>query len=296
VVPDGHRPLLRVHILTDERQQLTEANAGREHRPHDVGQVPPHLRPAAQLAPLRVGLLLLGQLVERREQVRALLLIERDDLLLLTADKPELVANLNEWYRVELTYTSNAIEGNTLTRRETALVVEKGITVAGKSLQEHLEATNHAESLDFGMELSTRSTATITANDVLKIHRIILHGIDYVNAGCYRTVPVRTAGSPVVMPNYAKLPQLMDDFFSWLRSTQNDEPVQRAIDAHYRLVSIHPFVDGNGRTARLLMNLLLMQVGFPASVIRPEDRSTYIAGLEKAQRAMIRTCGWFPAR
>lgn len=196
---------------------------------------------------------------------------------------PELTRNLNDWFRVELTYTSNAIEGNTLTRRETAVVIEKGLTVGGKSLKEHLEATNHAHALDFVHSLIKKKPSQLTAKDVLAIHDIILAGIDADNAGHYRNVPVRISGSTVVMPNPRKVPDLMDGFQTWLTSKHKIHPVAFAGEAHYRLVTIHPFVDGNGRTARLLMNLLLMMMGYPPAIIRKRDRLAYIGALEKAQ-------------
>jgi Fic family protein len=194
-----------------------------------------------------------------------------------------LVRNLEEWYRVELTYTSNAIEGNTLTRRETALVVEKGLTVGGKTLIEHLEATNHAGALDWIATQVTRSPHDLDTKDILHIHRLILKGIDDDNAGRYRRIPVRISGSPVVLPNYLKVPDLMDVFCKWLGVEQQLHPVELAAEAHYRLVTIHPFVDGNGRSARLLMNLILIMLGYPPALIRKRDRLAYITALEKAQ-------------
>jgi len=196
---------------------------------------------------------------------------------------PELVANLNDWLRVELTYTSNAIEGNTLTRQETALVVDKGVGIEGKSLKEVLEASGHAKAFDYIEQFVSGNRKDITEKTILEIHERILGSIDSTNAGHYRSVPVRIAGSRAVMPNYLKVPDLMADFASWLGSTNPDHPVKIAADAHFKLVSIHPFVDGNGRTARLLMNLLLMQAGYPPAIIRPEDRSAYISALETAQ-------------
>jgi len=196
---------------------------------------------------------------------------------------PALVKNLENWFRVELTYTSNAIEGNTLTRRETAVVIEKGITVGGKTLKEHLEATNHAKALDFVHSIVGKKPAQLTAQDILTIHEIILKGIDDENAGHYRNVPVRISGSAVVLPNPRKVPDLMDEFKNFLTSKNNLHPVEFAGEAHYRLVTIHPFVDGNGRTARLLMNLLLMMAGYSPAIIRTRDRLSYIGALEKAQ-------------
>lgn len=194
-----------------------------------------------------------------------------------------LIRNLDDWFRVELTFTSNAIEGNTLNRNETALVVEKGITVGGKSLKEHLEAINHAQALDWIKEQVTHNYGYLTENDILHIHGAILKGIDDANAGHYRSVPVRISGSTVVLPNPVKVPDLMCEFAEWLAIHQELHPVEFAAEAHYRLVTIHPFVDGNGRSARLLMNMILLMSGYPAAIIRKRDRLAYIKSLEKAQ-------------
>lgn len=194
----------------------------------------------------------------------------------------ELITNLENWFRVELTYTSNAIEGNTLSRQETALVVEKGITVGGKSLKEHLEATNHAEAINWIQSLTKKSVKQITEKDILHLHSLVLKGIDDTYAGHYRNIPVRIAGSATVLPNYLKIPDLMEKFIQWLHTTTLD-PIEIAALAHYELVTIHPFVDGNGRTARLLMNLILMIYGFPPAIIKPSERLAYITSLEKAQ-------------
>ena len=194
-----------------------------------------------------------------------------------------LVRNLDDWFRVELTYTSNAIEGNTLTRRETALVVEKGLTVGGKSLTEHLEATNHAHALDWVKEQEKRKPTSLSEKDILHIHDVILKGIDDANARHYRSIPVRISGSAVVLPNPRKVPDLMQDFAEWLSRDQGLHPVELAAEAHYRLVTIHPFVDGNGRSARLLMNMILLMSGYPPAIIRKRDRLAYIGSLEKAQ-------------
>lgn len=196
---------------------------------------------------------------------------------------PALVSNLEDWFRIELTYTSNAIEGNTLTRQETALVVEKGLTVGGKSLQEHLEATNHAKALDWVRSLIGSRKKTVSEKDILEIHNLILKGIDDNHAGHYRSVAVRISGSQVILPNPMKVPDLMEDFSKWLKRSREIHPVELAAEAHYRLVTIHPFVDGNGRTARLLMNLILLLHGYPPAIIRKRDRLPYIKSLEKAQ-------------
>lgn len=197
---------------------------------------------------------------------------------------PELVKNLDRWFKIELTYTSNAIEGNTLTRAETALVVEKGLTVQGKSLTEHLEATNHAEALDYVKTLVGKKRQDITEQDILDIHRLILNKIEEGNAGRYRTQHARLTETDVILPNPIKVPDLMKEFVEWLVGDNHDHIIKIGADTHYKLVSIHPFSDGNGRASRLLMNLLLMQKGYPPAIIRKEDRLAYINALEKAQK------------
>lgn len=212
-------------------------------------------------------------------------------LKILTQKKQELdqllsssqgsTVNLANWLRVELTYSSNAIEGNTLSRQETALVIDKGLTVSGKTLTEHQEAINHAAAWEL-VKLLVKAGKPITENEILAIHREILTKIDDQNAGRYRTVSVRIAGSTVILPNSLKVPELMKKFVAKITTSQ-DHPVKVAADAHYQLVSIHPFTDGNGRTARLLMNLILLLSGYPAAIIKPEERLKYLTSLEKAQ-------------
>ncbi len=196
----------------------------------------------------------------------------------------ELVKNLDDWYRVELTYTSNAIEGNTLSRKETAQVVEKGTTVEGKTLIEQQEAINHAQAFDYIKKLAVKKREDLKESLLLNLHQIILEKIDDQNAGHYRTVPVRIAGSDTIFPNPSKVPILMERYFKWLKSDNSDHPIKIAVNAHFKLVVIHSFVDGNGRTARLIMNLLLMQAGYPSAIIRKEDRQIYIKAVEKGEK------------
>lgn len=189
-----------------------------------------------------------------------------------------LVKNLDQWLNVELAYTSNAIEGNTLTRAETALVIEKGLTIGGKSMREHLEAINHSYALDYIKVLVQKSHKEITLSNIKDIHRLILKGIDDKNAGAWRTINVKISGSTLVPPDQLKIPELMEKFIIWLSGAQ-EHPVIIALDTHYKLVSIHPFVDGNGRTARLLLNLILIQAGYCPLIIQPERRIDYINSL-----------------
>jgi Fic family protein len=186
---------------------------------------------------------------------------------------------LQKAYDVDLTYTSNAIEGNTLTLRETAELIEHGLTVGGKPLRDHLEAVDHYNAVLWMREFAAK-TMPVDETTVRELHRRIVFRSQPEIGGIYSTLPRRIAGSPVIFPNPAKIPRLMKDYCEWL-SKADPAPVI-GFDAHYRLVAIHPFGDGNGRTARLLMNLLLLRAGYPPVAVRPEDRKTYLDTLEQA--------------
>jgi Fic family protein len=190
--------------------------------------------------------------------------------------------HLQKYYDVELTYTSNAIEGNTLTLRETAEVIEHGITVGGKKLKEHLEAVDHYEAVLWMRELAAQ-TEPVGENVVRELHRRIVARSEPEIAGIYSPHRRRIAGSPVVFPNPLKVPDLMQDFGVWLE--QAPATPEAAFDAHFRLTAIHPFSDGNGRTARLLMNLLLIRGGYVPIAVRPEDRKRYLDTLEHGSLA-----------
>ncbi|HEX3681013.1 MAG TPA: Fic family protein [Bryobacteraceae bacterium] len=193
------------------------------------------------------------------------------------------MAALTEWYDVELTYTSNAIEGNTLTRVETAEVFEKGLAspaVVAKPIEDQLEVIGHKEALAFVHDLARRSDP-IREVDVRAIHRLILARIDPEEAGKYSDHERFIRGSPLVLPSPWELKPLMSDFGQWLAVAEPGP--ESAFEAHARLVTIHPFKDGNGRTARLLMNLLLMRAGYSPMVIGPEHRVEYLDRLQKLQ-------------
>lgn len=194
----------------------------------------------------------------------------------------EFLTSIEEWYDVELTYSSTAIEGNSLTRSETSLVLEKGLTVNGKPLKDHLEATNHRDALHFVRDIGNRPSRHVSEEDVLEIHRLVLKGIDDDHAGRYRQGPVFIRGTDIVLPAPTEVPGLMQTLARWLEDTADLivlHPVARAAEAHYRLARIHPFFDGNGRTARLVMNLMLMQAGYPPAAIDPTDRALYLSSL-----------------
>lgn len=189
----------------------------------------------------------------------------------------ESLQSILKWLRTELAYTSNNIEGNTLTREETALTVEDGITSGSKPLKDYIEARNHAEAFDYIVSLID---SQIRYEDViLKIHSIILKGIDDINKGSYRNVRVRISGSDAVLPNPIKVPQLMEELCQKLDS--REDSFLKALEAHYKLVEIHPFVDGNGRTARLLMNLILLRAKVLPLIVPPRECKRYITVINR---------------
>jgi Fic family protein len=196
---------------------------------------------------------------------------------------PGVLAKLKEYFDVEWTYHSNAIEGSTLTLAETRLVLLDGLTVSGKSLREHLEAINHKHAIDFVEALAAKAEP-ITEHNIRQIHALVLRTIDDENAGAYRKAQVYITGSTYVPPAAIEVPPLMQELVAWLNSAAAAElhPVERAALAHFRLVHVHPFIDGNGRVARLLMNLILLREGFPPAVIRRERRPEYYHALDRA--------------
>lgn len=182
---------------------------------------------------------------------------------------------------IEWTYNSNAIEGNTLTLSETKVVLENGITIKGKPLKDHLEAINHKEAIDFIEDLVSKNDS-ITEYNIKAIHYLILKEIDNHNAGKYRQENVFISGAKHVPPIYLNVPfemqKLMENYKKW----ENLHPIIRACYLHGEFVKIHPFVDGNGRTARLLLNFELIKNGYPPVVIKNENRVEYYDALDKA--------------
>jgi Fic family protein len=191
-----------------------------------------------------------------------------------------LLEQLRTDWEVLLTYHSNAIEGSTLTLGETKAILLDGITIGGKPLREHLEAINHREAMRLMTRLAQSGTPLLET-ELLELHRTILTGIQSEDAGVYRTVRVRVAGSMRIFPNPVKVPELMGAFVKDVNVMQS-HPVVTAARAHYGLVAIHPFADGNGRTARLLMNLLLLRHTFPPVLVPIELRARYYDALEAA--------------
>ncbi len=211
----------------------------------------------------------LGEIRANKEKLKILL------------QNPNNQKEMYKWLKTELAYTSNAIEGNTLTRKETELVIDDGITSTSKPIKDYIEAINHAKAFE-KIIVFLKENKNINENFMLDIHKIVLTGLDNDNAGFYRNCRVRISGSTVIMPNPLKVPDLMINFYNWLDKNMDNEPLT-AILAHLKFVSIHPFVDGNGRCARLLMNTILLQFGFVPILIRPTDRKRYLSIIENYQ-------------
>ena len=198
----------------------------------------------------------------------------------LLARHPRATANLDDWYAFEVTYTSTVIEGNTLTRRETALVLNDGLTPANKRVREVEEMLGHREAYDFALAVARRGEP-LGERTVKELHAILMRRVDAEEAGRYSAYERRIQGAPVVFPGPLQVPGEMEAFGAWLAS-QPAEP-EAAVEAHFRLVSIHPFSDGNGRTSRLLMNLILAQAGYPPLLIDMDHRRAYLDALEARQ-------------
>jgi len=196
-----------------------------------------------------------------------------------------IVNSLHEKLIVEWTYNSNAIEGNTLTMSETKVVLE-GITIGGKSMVEHLETINHREAILFIEELVSNKE-NITEWNFRNIHALILKEIDNFNAGKYRTENVLISGAKHIPPKHFEVGYLMQKLVAEFQNQWSEyHPVVRATLLHGEFVKIHPFVDGNGRTARLLLNLELMKNGYTPIIIKNEQRVVYYDALDYAHTTM----------
>ena len=188
--------------------------------------------------------------------------------------------SLQEDLFLRWTYNSNAIEGNTLTLIETKVVLE-GITVGGKSVREHLEATNHQDAIYFLMDL-IKEKETLSEINIKNIHQLVLKEVDNKNAGVYRNQNVIIPGAKHIPPEHFKVKELMERMLNDYQNWEKYHPIARAAILHVIFVKIHPFVDGNGRTSRLLMNFEAIKNGYPPIVIKLEQRAKYFAALDKA--------------
>ncbi len=195
------------------------------------------------------------------------------------------VKELDAYYKIGVTYSSNALEGNSLTISETKVLLEDGITVGGKPIRDCYEATGHAKAYDYMLSIARSGGFSITEDVICRLHYLFYHGIDPDAAGQYRTGQVIITGTEYVPPAAEEVPALMTAFVKELpRKREIMHPVEFAAYAHRRLVDIHPFQDGNGRTARLLMNLILINQGYCVVSIPPVWRHEYVTALQQAQR------------
>lgn len=198
--------------------------------------------------------------------------------------------SLSKFFRIKDIYNSNAIEGNELTLGETREVIERGLTLTGKSLKDQAEAKNLAEALDFMEELVANSNEPIQGRHIRELHGFVLKGIDDPNAGAYRSVNVEISGSAYRPPEPQEVPAQMEALSDWMGPASlptdrfaSPDGLLNALVAHTWFVQIHPFVDGNGRVGRLLMNLILMRYGYPIAIITKDDRERYYDALETSQ-------------
>lgn len=195
------------------------------------------------------------------------------------------VQKMEEYFHTAYTYESNRIEGNTLTLSETHLVINDGITIGGKSMREHLELINHKEAIGLVLDF-VKNKVGFNAFYLKQIHQLVLKGIDKKNAGAYRTVPVRISGSAHLPPEPYMIDKLMEDYFLFYEMHRKVlHPIILAAEMHERLVTIHPFIDGNGRTSRLVMNLILLQHGYTLVNLKghPDKKAAYFKALEAVQ-------------
>ncbi len=196
--------------------------------------------------------------------------------------KPQVLKQLKEYYKIGLTYSSNALEGNSLTETETKIVLEEGITIGGKLLKDHYEAAGHAQAYDYIFQILKKDK--IEEEDILQLHKLFYYRIDIENAGKYRKDQVYITGTDFMPPKPELVPLLMKEFVQNLPEDQKKyHEVEFAALLHLNFVTIHPFVDGNGRCARLLMNLALLKAGYVVTVIPPILRNDYISSIKKAQ-------------
>jgi len=189
---------------------------------------------------------------------------------------------IREALSIEWTYNSNSIEGNSLTLRETQMVLQEGITVKGKSLREHFEAKNHDTALNFLYKLIDVDHL-LSGKDILSLHELVLRSIEDDYAGRLRNGGVRIAGANFLPPNAQKVSGLLDELIQFVNTNPLElNDIELATVFHHKFVWIHPFFDGNGRTVRLVMNLLLMRKGFPPAIILKNDRKKYYDALNSA--------------
>jgi Fic family protein len=231
---------------------------------------------------IKISYLILKKIEEKKQKLDSLRPLPKDS-----------VKRIFEDIRLRHTYHSDAIEGNTLTLQETKLVLEEGITIGGKPLKDHIEARNDAEAFDLIIEL-VNSNNKISQEIIQKIHEFVTKAI-LRNPGKYRTENVTITGSKIRPPSYLKLIKLMDEYIQNIEKLKL-HTIKKAAFIHHELVRIHPFIDGNGRVARLITNFYLMNKGYPPIIIQKEDRKNYYKSLNKADLGDLSDFAMFIAR
>lgn len=229
-----------------------------------------------------IDVLLLKKIEEKKNRLDKLRPLSKDALKKILED-----------IRLRHTYHSDAIEGNTLTLQETKLVLEGGVTIGGKPLKDHIEAQNDAEAFDLMVEL-VHAKKSISQEIIQQIHEVVTKGI-LKDAGKYRTENVRITGSKTTPPSYSKIVKLMEDYVQNIRQLKLN-PIKKTAFIHHELVRIHPFIDGNGRIARLITNLYLMKQGYPPVILKKEDRYKYYRTLQKADEGNLSSFATFIAK
>lgn len=214
------------------------------------------------------NLQVIDTLLEKIQNARPLSRLERQEL--------------EKSLQVEFTYNSNAIEGNTITRGETKILLEDGLTIGGHTLRELHETTNHKNIFPL-LKNFLEKKEDITETYIKKIHQEVLKNISDEDAGKYRKIQVYISGEEISPPDASEIPKLMEDLIQWYQENQNIHPVELAAKFHYKFVKIHPFIDGNGRTIRILMNMILMRQSYPMIIIPNVRRSEYIQSLHSTK-------------
>ncbi|MCW4050190.1 MAG: Fic family protein [Candidatus Bathyarchaeota archaeon] len=209
---------------------------------------------------------------------------------------PSFVNRLRKELMIEYTYDSNAIEGSSLTLNETRLVIEEGITIGKKPLSEVQGAKNHPEAIEF-IEKMVYGSEDISEEKILHLHEIILKGIE-PDAGNYRVSGVIVTGAMFTPPRSNEVPQLTQELIDWLKKNIEEySPIELAARFHHKFVKIHPFSEGNGRIARLLLNAILMRNGYPFLInITNKDRAKYLTSLQEADLGNLEAFVNFIAR
>ena len=181
---------------------------------------------------------------------------------------------------IKWTYNSTGIEGNSYTLNQTRILLAEGITIGGKRLVEHLEIIGHSEAIEY-LEDIIENNVELTEREIKNIHSLVTKDIENVNSGAYRNNAVYISGSKHIPPQPYLVSEKMEELMLWYNNeSKNIHPIERAAILHGEFVSIHPFIDGNGRTARLLLNFELMKNNYPAIIIEIEEREKYFDALE----------------